>query len=134
MLMKEYLEKLNLFVNFEDYRKDIEDSYTNNELNSLGYDVVLLFRIILLQKIYSLSDADAVFQISDRLSMREFLGLTLFDNVPEVNIICNFRKHLMKTGLFNKLFENLTRKLKEEHNLKITDGMIREAFIVKKNE
>ncbi|MBQ7266452.1 MAG: transposase, partial [Firmicutes bacterium] len=40
-----------------------------------SYDFILLFKIIILQRLYNLSDDATEYQINDRLSFMRFLGL-----------------------------------------------------------
>ncbi|TJW49566.1 MAG: transposase, partial [Mesorhizobium sp.] len=54
----------------------------------------MMFKIMVLQALYSLSDDQAEFQIQDRLSFRRFLRLGLGDKVPDVKTIWLFREHL----------------------------------------
>jgi transposase, IS5 family len=46
-----------------------------------------MFKIMVLQALYSLSDDQAEFQIQDRLSFMRFLGLGLGDRVPDAKTI-----------------------------------------------
>jgi transposase len=51
------------------------------------YDPVMMFKVLVLQVLYSLSDDQAEFQIRDRLSFMRFLGLGLGDHVPDAKTI-----------------------------------------------
>ena len=42
-----------------------------------AYDYILMFKIVILQKMYNLSDDRTEFQINDRMSFMRFLGLNL---------------------------------------------------------
>ncbi len=55
------------------------------------YDVVMMFKIILLKRFYNLSDEQTEYQINDRLSFKEFLGLSSGDNVPDARSIWLFQ-------------------------------------------
>jgi hypothetical protein len=71
------LEKLHKVIDFEIFRPELEDNMLNHEKkNNAGckpYDVVMMFKIILLKRFYNLSDEQAEYQITDRLSFRELL-------------------------------------------------------------
>ena len=75
------LEKLHKVIDFEMFRPELEENMLNQEKkSSVGckpYDVVMMFKIILLKRFYNLSDEQAEYQINDRLSFREFFR---FDN------------------------------------------------------
>ena len=67
------------------------------------YDVVMMFKIIILQKYYNISDEQTEYQIHDRISFKDFLGLSSGDKVPDSRTICLFRERLAEKGLiFNE--------------------------------
>jgi transposase, IS5 family len=51
------------------------------------YDAVLIFKVLILQTLYSLSDDATEFQIRNRFSFMRFLGLDLRDAVPDAKPI-----------------------------------------------
>jgi len=55
----------------------------------------MMCKIILLKHCYNLSDEQAEYQINDRLSFREFLGLIMGDRVPGSRTIWLFQENLM---------------------------------------
>jgi IS5 family transposase len=55
------------------------------------FDIVLMFKALILQSLYNLSDEQTEFQIRDRLSFMRFLGLSLGDTVPDVKTNWLFR-------------------------------------------
>ncbi len=66
------LEKICNVVDFEMFRETLETGLLNkNKKNNAGakpYDVVMMFKIIILQRYYGLGDKQAEYQILDRLS------------------------------------------------------------------
>ena len=66
----------------------------NSKVGRPAYPTIMMFKIHLLQQWYNLSDREAEFQISDRLSFRKFLGLSIEDRVPDATTIENFRHFL----------------------------------------
>ena len=69
----------------------------------------LVFKILVLQSLYGLSDEQAQFQTLDRRSFQHFLGLTEADPVPDQNTIREFREKLTRAELFTELFAASTR-------------------------
>ncbi len=53
----------------------------------LPYDYVMMFKVLVLQKLYKLSDDQAEYQINDRMSFMRFLGFGLERRVPDAKTI-----------------------------------------------
>lgn len=64
----------------------------------------MLFKIIILQRLYNLSDDQTEYRINDRMSFMRFLGLGLDDKVPDAKTICLFKDTLTKAGIMEQLF------------------------------
>lgn len=56
-----------------------------------SYPLLTLFKVLLLQQWYGLSDARTEEALADRISFRRFVGLGLADAVPDHTTICRFR-------------------------------------------
>jgi IS5 family transposase len=67
-------------------------------LDKAHFDCVLLFKVLILQAMHSLSNERADFLIKDPLSFIVFLGLSLTYSVPYANTICTFREALKKAS------------------------------------
>jgi IS5 family transposase len=76
-----------------------------------GYLPLLMFKALLLQSLYGLSDMELEDALGDRLSFRRFVGLSLEDRVPDHTTLCRFRGRLVEAGLLDKLFAELDRQL-----------------------
>ena len=102
------LEKLHKVIDFEMFRGELEENMLNRDKNSNAgckpYDVVLMFKVILLKRFYNLSNEQAEYQINDRLSFKEFLGLSSGDTVPDARSIWLFQNKLVEQDLEEKLF------------------------------
>jgi hypothetical protein len=88
--LNNFLCRLNEAVNWEMFR-DTLASVRRTHVPSQGgrppFDVVLMFKILVLKSAYNLSDESTELLIRDRLSFREFLGLTFADTVPDARTI-----------------------------------------------
>jgi len=69
----------------------------------------MLFKILILQILYSLSDDAMEFQSNDRLSFKRFLGLTSSDRVPDSKTIWKFHETLIQEGLIEALFHRFNQ-------------------------
>jgi IS5 family transposase len=102
------LERLDKHVDWEAFRPQLQSIRDKDRKSPAGrkpYDVVLMFKILILQSLYNLSDAQTEFQIKDRLSFMHFLGLSLGDRVPDEKTVWLFREQLTGAGLIKPLFE-----------------------------
>ena len=88
-----------------------------------------MFKILILQRYYNLSDAQIEYQILDRLTFCRFLGLSLNDKVPDEKTVWDFRNRLIEKGLEKDLFEKFTALL-ETHGLIAHEGKIIDASFV----
>src|SRR5665213_1384534 len=75
-----------------------------------AYPPLTMFKILVLQSLYGLSDEQAQFQILDRRSFQHFLGLTEADPVPDQNTIREFREKLTRAELFAACNARLARQ------------------------
>src|SRR5688500_12519112 len=101
------LQRLEQTVSFEGFRPELEKALYKPAKGPGGaprWDAVLMFKLLVLQRLYNLSDEQAEFQVSDRLSFRRFLGLSLCDAVPDSRTLWLFRETLVTTGPLQMLF------------------------------
>jgi IS5 family transposase len=66
-----------------------------------------MFRMLVLQSLYNLSDEQVEYQVSDRMSFTRFLRLGIKDRVPDGTTLWLFRETLGKAGLIERLFKQL---------------------------
>jgi IS5 family transposase len=126
------LEKLKEVVDFEVFRAEIEDGLEFKNRAKGGrppYDSVLIFKILMLQTLYNLSDDQTEYQIKDRLSFMRFLDLSLCQSVPDAKTIWLYRERLVQKGLIEKLFATFDQALKDRGYLAMS-GQIVDATIV----
>jgi IS5 family transposase len=126
------LEKLNKGVDFEMFRSLLEERLHVEAKNKGGrrpFDYVLMFKILILQRYYNLSDVQTEFQICDRLSFMRFLGLTIADDVPDSNTVWNFRERLVDLRMVEELFLLFVNEL-ENLGLVVNEGKIVDASFV----
>ncbi len=94
-----------------------------------GYRPVLMFKALLLQSLYGLSDAQLEEALGDRLSFRRFVGLSLEDAVPDHTTLCRFRNGLVAAGLLEKLFAELDRQL-DQAGMILKRGTMLDATLI----
>ena len=94
-----------------------------------GYRPLMMFKALLLQSLYGLSDAELEEAMADRLSFRRFAGLGLEDQVPDHTTICRFRNRLIEAGLLEKLFAELDKQL-ETAGVVLKRGTMLDATVI----
>jgi IS5 family transposase len=115
------LARLNQVIDFGVFRERLEQGVLNQQKKSKAgarpYDPILMFKICLIQKLYGLSDKDTEYQIIDRCSFKEFLGLSSGDKVPDEKTIWSFREQLVRKDVVSELFTHF-------YDLLASKGMI----------
>lgn len=124
------LEKISNVIDFENFRITLESKLLNTEKkNNAGakpYDLVMMFKIMILQRYYGLGDTQVEYQIIDRMSFKKFLGLESGDKVPDEKTVWLFRENITKSGVVEMLFSQFTKFL-EEKNLLFNEGKLVDA-------
>lgn len=93
------------------------------------WDEVLIFKALVVQALYNLSDEQMEYQLRDRLSFMRFLDLGLEDAVPDATTLWLYREALAKAGAVSELFGLFDGYLKEKGYLAMGGQMI-DATIV----
>jgi IS5 family transposase len=88
-----------------------------------------MFKILILQRLYNVSDQQMEFQINDRLSFMRFLGIGLSNKVPDQKTIWLFRENLITSGAIEQLFGKFDQQMSAEGFL-VKEGSIIDATIV----
>ena len=104
------LETLNATVDFEIFRPILEEAAGSKRSPKGGrpaMDVVLKFRMLVLQSLHGLSLEATEKMVRDRLSWMRFCGLGIADPVPDANTLWDFREALIRADALDELFQRL---------------------------
>ena len=127
------LEQVSALVDFEIFRPTLEKTLLTEECKSAAgrkpIDVVLMFKVIFLQRYYGLGDHQIEFQIIDRTSFRKFLGIHTVREVPDEKTVWLCKDRLTKAGVFESLFNDF-RKVLDSKGLSFNEGKIIDATFV----
>lgn len=127
------LPQLKKLIPWEKFRGDLEVIHEKERKSNAGrkpFDVVLMFKIAILQSLYNLSDDEMEYQIMDRLSFMRFLNLDLDSRIPDAKTIWLFRARMEEHQLTRKLFDLFNGYLKES-GFEARKGQIVDATIVR---
>jgi transposase, IS5 family len=126
------LERLAMVVDFELFRAELEAALDRADRARGGrppYDPVLMFKVLVLQTLYTLSDDQTEYQLKDRLSFMRFVGLALEDRVPDAKTLWLFREQLTRAGAVERLFARFDRVLRAAGYLAM-GGQIVDATVI----
>ena len=122
------LDKLHRLVKWYRFEKVLAPVRTGG-VGHPPYPPLSMFKALLLQSLYGLSDAETEEALADRLSFRRFVGLALTDAVPDHSTICRFRNLMIELGLLGKLFAELDKQL-EKAGVILKRGTMLDATVI----
>lgn len=114
---KDLLVRLNEIIAWETFRPLLEQLHDKPRKSKAGrkpIDEIVMFKLLILQQLYNISDEELEYQVSDRLSFMQFLNFGLADEVPDATTVWLFRKQLTEQGLIELLFERFDEFLIEQ--------------------
>jgi IS5 family transposase len=122
------LDKINKLVNWKAFENILKPIYSSST-GRPSYPLLLLFKCLLLQTWYALSDYALEEILDDRLSFRRFVELNSAQNAPDHSTFSRFRDQLIRLDLKEKLFRELNRQL-EELGLVVKKGTLVDATVI----
>ena len=129
---KDPLVKINETVDWEIFRPELEKARHKERKSNAGangFDIIMMFKVLILKNLYSLSDENLEYQILDRLSFCRFLGIHLGDKVPDSTTVWRFNESLTESGVVESLFEKFDEYLRA-NGFEARKGQIVDASIV----
>lgn len=128
-----FFDKINSSLDWQPIRLIIEKVYTTGRKHAGRpcRDSLVLFKVELLRKWYALSASEVENQVNDRLSFSTFVGIGMNEGCPDSTTISRFRRTLVKGGVYDELFDEVTRQL-EASGIAIKPGTIVDATILRK--
>ncbi len=108
-----FLKEIDTIIDFNKLRPILKKNGigTKNVCGVKAYDQILMFKILLIQKFYNLSDEKAEEGLNVNLLYMRFVGLSLEDLAPDSTTIGRFRNSLIKNAIYDKLFANINKQL-----------------------
>lgn len=127
-----FLRQINACVDWRGIRTLLNKKYTKtqNAVGNPAYDALLMFKILLLETWYGLSDYEVEERINDSILFSEFLGLDMGLPAPDHSTISRFRSELTRLGIMDKLLRELNKQFKKHGISRIDQGAIVDASIV----
>lgn len=123
---------LHSLIDWEDFRPTLNGIRAKERKSNAGrksFDVILMFKAMVLQHLYNLSDDELEYQIRDRYTFCRFLGLNPEHRTPDAKTIWLFREQLVKAGLMKSLFVDFDLQL-DERGFRAKKGQIVDASFI----
>lgn len=126
-----FLDQVLMLIDWTKIERIIRKKYKKffNAVGSPAYPSLVMFKILLLQTWYDLSDPMAEEYLLNWIPASRFVGLSLASDVPDHSTICRFRNELLELGLYDKLFNEINRQL-EEKQILVRKGAIVDATVI----
>ena len=123
------LLRISDLIDWSPIRQILDEMYDNKSEKGgrPNCDVILMFKILILQQWYGLSDLEVERQIADRLSFMGFLGFP--DPIPDSRTVWLFRDRMEKTGKDKLVWTELQRQL-DAKGLTVKRGTIQDATFI----
>ena len=108
----------------------IENSLYKNKSERGGrpnISVIIMIKLLILQRLYGLSDPQLEFQVADRFSFRVFLGTT--EVIPDYTTVWLFRERLRKSDKLEAIWDEFVNQLKAK-GYDVKKGVIQDATFI----
>jgi IS5 family transposase len=92
-----------------------------------NHDVIMMFKVLILQQWYGLTDMETEKQIADRISFMEFLDYP--ETIPDSRTIWVFRERMAESGTDKVVWEELQKQL-DAMGLKVKRGTAQDATFI----
>ena len=129
---KALLQRLNEVIPWQEFPpllEQVNQRYTTSRAGGKATDVILMFKLLVLQHLFNLSDDELEYQANDRLSFMKFLGLGIEDRIPDAKTVWLFRQQLTEQGSIEELFEQFDSYLRQQ-GYEAKQGQIVDASLV----
>lgn len=126
--LNQRLDKVGRLVDWKPFEERLNRIYSS-PTGRPSHPVLLLFKCLLLQAWYNLSDYALEEVLDDRLSFRRFVGLSVSQKAPDHSVFSRFRDQLVRLQMHGQLFNELDRQL-ETRGLILKKGTLVDATVI----
>lgn len=126
-----FFKQIDTLVDWGAFEKEllkISKRGTTNAVGNASYSPLILFKMMLMQTWYGLSDPGVEDMVNENLSAMQFCGLQLEDEVPDHSTLSRFRKELTQKKAMDRLLRKLNNQL-EKQKLIVRSGIAVDASI-----
>jgi IS5 family transposase len=119
-----FLQQIDALIDWTVFEKELYKVCKRSLQDAAGrpaYNPLILFKMMLLQTWYTLSDMGVEDMVNDTLSANAFCGLRVEDTVPDHSTLSRFRSELSEKRAMNRLLTKLNNQL-EHHGIEVRKG------------
>jgi IS5 family transposase len=126
------LAEIESLIDWKPFRPILESMYHNRTASGgrPEADVIVMFKMLVLQQWHGLSDAELERQCIDRISFQKFMEFP--DYIPDSTTVWSFRKRIVDNGKEDQIWNEMQKQL-DTLGLKIKKGMIQDATFIRSN-
>src|SRR5262245_444655 len=122
------LERIDGLVDWDVLKQELA-RLRSGVMGAPSYPSLPLFKALLLQQWYGLSDPQLEEALADRISFRRFIGFSMMEPVPDHSTLWRFREALGRSGLAEHLFAEITRQI-ETNGFVLKRGSLIDASLI----
>lgn len=126
---KEFLEQMDRLIPWGKWVEEIRACYYKGERGNKPYGIELMLRLYVLQNLYTLSDEGTVAEVIDSRAFSDFCGVDSSNQVSDGDTLGRFRNLLIRNGIQEKLFAQVTGLL-QERGLLLKKGTIVDSTLI----
>jgi len=123
-------DRLALFQELIDWSRFKRLMLRRSQRGRPPFDPTMMFKTLILQHLYGISDEEIEYQIADRISFQKFLGFPKI--IPDHTTIWRFREFLSEYDLHDALWKELFHQM-EKKNIQFSKGVIQDATFITAN-
>jgi IS5 family transposase len=126
-----FLDEVDRMVDWRPIEKILNRNYKKKASadGRPAYPALPLFKMLLIQRWYNLSDPGLEEAVNDRISFLRFTGFSMENSIPDETTICRFRNELAKRDLFERLLDKINDQL-QSRQLLVRSGAIVDAGLI----
>jgi IS5 family transposase len=111
-----FLRQIDRIIDWTLIEKELDKVYKKGQSvdGRPSYRGIVLFKMLLLETWYELSDPGVEDLVNDSLGAMRFCGLELEDDVPDHSTVCRFRNELVSKKAHERLLRKINQQLKQK--------------------
>ena len=126
------LTLLNLIVNWHIFVPILDKAIPRVKSEKGGrppFDNLLMFKVLVIKRLYNLSHDQTEFQINDRITFMRFLGMDFGDVVPDAKTIWLYENLLSESGVGKELFDKFFEAILEQGYITRAGSIVDASFV-----